>query len=160
MDASNIVQFHSNYWCKCQMMNLKHMDETWEFGTDSIHDFNNDIKKICSSEWHKFGICHFCVPFAWYSLVKGERIVRFVLNMLWMTQMKQNIWMKFDDMVLMDEIDHIDLVVHMDEILAMWMRVMFINKFCFISLNYFKVVNFMHVMKFHPLVHLKSIAIS
>jgi hypothetical protein len=36
-----------------------------------------------------------------------------------MTQMKQTIWMKFDDMVLMDEIDHIDLVVHMDEILAM-----------------------------------------
>lgn len=61
-----------------------------------------------------------CVPFAWYSLVKGERIVRFVLNMLWMTQMKQTIWMKFDDMELMDEIEHINLVVHMDEILAMW----------------------------------------
>jgi len=124
------------YWCKCHRMNLKHMDETWEFGTDSIHDINNDIEKNMFIWMTQIWDMPLCVPFAWYSLVKGERIVPFVLNMLWMTQMKQTIWEKFDDMVLMDEIDHINLVVHMDEILAMWMRVIFINKFSFILLNF------------------------
>jgi hypothetical protein len=42
--------------------------------------------------------------------------------------------MKFDDMILTDEIDHIDLVVHMEEILAMSMRVIFIKKISRITL--------------------------